>query len=71
MVSRGCRGIGGRVLADVTHRAAALGARALVANTTTPNRAALAALARLGAEIHTPTLDGRVGAEVDPATYVK
>ena len=65
------RGIGGQVLANVAYKAAALGARALVANTTTPNRAALAALARIGADIHAPTSDGRVGAEVDLTTYAK
>jgi RimJ/RimL family protein N-acetyltransferase len=65
------RGIGGQVLADVALKAAEFGARTLVANTTTPNRAALAALTRIGADIHAPTPDGRVGAEVDLTTYGK
>lgn len=59
------RGIGGQVLALVAHKAAELGARRLVADTTTSNRAALGALSRIGADIHAPSLDGRVGAEVD------
>jgi RimJ/RimL family protein N-acetyltransferase len=65
------RGIGGQVLADVAHKAAEFGARKLVANTTTPNRAALAVLTRIGADIHAPRPDGRVGAEVDLTTCAR
>jgi hypothetical protein len=38
-----------------------------VANTTASNRAALAALTRVGAQIHPPTSDGKVAADIDLA----
>jgi RimJ/RimL family protein N-acetyltransferase len=62
-------GIGGRVLADAAQKAAELGARKLVANTTAPNRAALAALIRMGAEIHAAAPNGTVSAELDLTTH--
>jgi RimJ/RimL family protein N-acetyltransferase len=65
------RGIGGQVLALVAHKAAEFGARRLIADTTKPNRAALAALTRIGADIHAPSPDGRVGAEVDLTIFAK
>lgn len=64
------RGIGGRVLAEAARRAAQFGARRLVADTTAPNRAALAALSRLGAEVHDAP-NGRIRAEVDLARFVE
>lgn len=59
------RGIGGLVLESMVLRAAALGAKTLVAVTTATNQAALSALARIRAKIDIPTTDGRVRAEVD------
>jgi RimJ/RimL family protein N-acetyltransferase len=59
------RGIGGQVLEKLVSKAAELGAKKLIANTTASNPAALAVLARLGADIHAPTPDERVSAEID------
>jgi RimJ/RimL family protein N-acetyltransferase len=64
-------GIGGRALALAAHMATELGASRLVAETTASNRAALAALIRIGADIHAPSPDGGVHAEVDLTIFAK
>ena len=59
------RGAGGQVLVAAGQRAAELGARKLVAETTAGNLAALAALQRIGARISSPSETGAVHAELD------
>lgn len=58
------RGVGGAVLRAAARQAAALGARTLVAETTSDNVAALGALRRVGAQVAGPDPDGVVRAEL-------
>ncbi|HEY6295461.1 MAG TPA: GNAT family N-acetyltransferase [Streptosporangiaceae bacterium] len=62
-------GVGGQVLVAAAQRAAELGARKLVAETTAGNLAALAALQRAGARISSPSETGAVHAELDLARF--
>ena len=58
------RGIGGAAAALLVAAAQASGAQRVVAETTADNRAALAALERLGAAITPPAADGAIHAEL-------
>lgn len=60
------RGVGAAVLAELVQRARAAGARRLVADTTTANRAAVRALAGVGARL-TSESSGTVSAVLDLA----